>query len=746
MKPSLLLCWIFFCTSPFFAHGQSDYYWSDGEKIFLTTDASTMSVFFSEPQLLHGESNKEMPPIIAERKNAHSPARWAVLNTSGLESGELVSDTESIIRTLGYNPDNIRSAAYGRITDQQDLVWLTHNVTFRENEAFSAAAFMELLSAFPAASLKYTGGGLPYIESEDIATVLPIANRMYESGMFHYAQPSFRHIGRSNTTHAEQMIEGCNPSDPKFSDQMVLDNDGPNTSISTYNYPFWAPNKNGTDINVTDAWCITEGNASTVIAVFDEGVEAHKDLETAAGVSRVLNGYNTDPVYATNGGPVGDDEVHGMGISGIIAASHDGVGIAGIAPEVQILPVHAFQDSYDDLHRADGIMWAYKNGADIIVNAWTYQSCTYYASVVEEAIDSALTYGRGGLGTFVIFSAGYVDPGEASCVKFPANLSQVYTMGAMGTDRNSPDYAPTGPELDAVGISSVDSSHAFVATLDRMVLGNNCYTTPAAYLEYSDTAYTKYFGGTSTTAAEAAGIAALVLDIDSSLTATQIANILSSSTRDFGMSLDSLIFGAGVLDAHAAVLAAQSPVFPVAWSYLEGEALGDRIKLSWGTLSEIHADRFEVQRLGAEEEFVKLGEVSAAGTSQFPNDYQFFDLTPSIGENIYRLKQLDVDGAFTYSDHVEVEFSSTSIVSRPYPNPSNGSPIAVDMMSPSSQTISYKLTDLTGRMVADGQVEVLADSEKTLVLSAEDLAAGIYILRITDESGSALSTSELVVK
>lgn len=741
--PLLLAFPLLWSPSSLFA--QSEYYWSNGEKILLTPDYSTLSVYFAEPQMLSGLQARSSSAIIAERKNDRSPARWAVLNTAAFEAEGMVTSAAAI-RALGLDPASIESAEFGRMTHKQDLVWLTPNITYRENEHFSPQAFADLLSDYPQASQQVTGGGLPYIQVEDLDNVLPIANAMYESGMFHFAEPSFRHRGTSNTVHAENTIEGCNPSDPLFTDQMVIDNDGPNTAISTYNYPFWAPNAFGTDVNVSDAWCVSTGNSSTIVAVFDEGVEAHKDLETSGGASRVLPGYNTDPAYSTNGGPVGDFEVHGMGIAGIIAASHDGVGIAGIAPEVQILPIHAFQDVFDDLQRADGIMWAYKNGADIIVNAWTFQSCSYYSSVIEEAVDSALTHGRGGLGTFVIFSAGYIDPNEAYCVQFPANLTQVYTLGAMGTDRGYPDYAPTGPEIDAIGISSVDSSHSFVATLDRMVLGNNFLGTPAAYLEYTDTAYTKYFGGTSTTAAEAGGIAAMILDMDASLTATQIANILSSTTRDFGLTIDPTLYGAGVIDAHAAALAAQNPVFPVTWNYFDGNLLGNQVQLTWGTLSELNADRFEVERLVENQEYIKIGEVAAEGTSTDPMEYQFLDVNPVVGENIYRLKQVDVDGNFTYSDNVKVELGESITISEPYPNPVSGTMISLKVVSPTAESISCSLLDLAGRQISTQHTELHADAQVTLSISVEDLPAGIYLLEVTDEAGIKLSNHQVVVR
>lgn len=743
---TLLLLTLPFCLIPLHSQAQSEYYWCKGEKIYLTPDKSTMSVFFEVPQVLEGMNSRNVSTIIADRASDRSPARWAVLNTSTFETEGMASSPAAVVRALGMEPSVIQSAEFGRITHKQDLVWLTHNIAYRVNSNFDQQLFSEILSDYPTARLETTGGGLPYVAVQNIDNVLSVANAMYESGMFHYAEPSFRQKGNSNSQHGEADLAGCNPGDPIFSEQMVLDNDGPTSAISSWTYPFWAPNVNGMDVNATDAWCVTTGNSSTVVAIFDEGLEAHKDLEDGSGSSRVLPGYNTDPAYATSGAPVGFDHNHGMGVAGIVGASHDGVGVVGLAPEVQMLPVHAMQKIFDDLQRADGIMWAYKNGADILINAWTYNSCTHYSSAIEDAVDSALTYGRGGLGTFVIFSSGHVETGNTNCMQFPANLTQAFTAGAVGTDQGIPDYAPVGVELDVVGVSSTDSSYAFVATLDRMVGGYNHTGTPPAYLEYADTAYTRYYGGTSTTAAEAGGIAALVLAMDNTLTASEIANIITSTASDFGgVFTTPSLHGAGVMDAHAAVLAAQNPVFPVTWNYVEGKVVGENIQLNWGTLSESNADRFEVEKLFGSE-YATIGQVKAVGNTSSPSDYQFLDTDALIGDNIYRLKQVDQDGNSTYSSNVEVEMGESIWISEPYPNPATGSEISIDVFSPEVEQLSYKLIDLTGRVLVINSAELSAGNVMKLTLAVENLPAGMYVVEVSDQSGTKLSVNSVVLR
>jgi subtilisin family serine protease len=73
------------------------------------------------------------------------------------------------------------------------------------------------------------------------------------------------------------------------------------------------------------AWYISKGDDDVIVAVIDDGVMAHEDLPS----SRIVAGYD----YGNNNGAPGGNEAHGMAVSGIIAASHNSLGIAGLAPK-----------------------------------------------------------------------------------------------------------------------------------------------------------------------------------------------------------------------------------------------------------------------------------------------------------------------------------------------------------------------------------------------------------------------------
>ncbi|MEM7103708.1 MAG: LamG-like jellyroll fold domain-containing protein [Bacteroidota bacterium] len=110
-----------------------------------------------------------------------------------------------------------------------------------------------------------------------------------------------------------------------------------------------------------------------------------------------------------------------------------------------------------------------------------------------------------------------------------------------------------------------------------------------------------------------------------------------------------------------------SPVLPI--ELLEFKATEDNgnVKLDWVTENEINSRHFEIEHAPDAINFTNLGTIEAAGFSNQPLSYQFVDSQPKTGANYYRLKLVDQDGSFQYSN-VEVVVlrpSDTSITLKP---------------------------------------------------------------------------------
>ena len=112
---------------------------------------------------------------------------------------------------------------------------------------------------------------------------------------------------------------------------------------------------------------------------------------------------------------------------------------------------------------------------------------------------------------------------------------------------------------------------------------------------------------------------------------------------------------------------------PVELSAFNVSVKKNSAQLTWKTITEVNSYMFEVQRKSENAEWIKVGEVSAAGNSNSPKTYSFVDMKVSVGKSMYRLKMIDADGRNQYSNIVEaeIELPKEYTISQNYPNPFN---------------------------------------------------------------------------
>lgn len=137
---------------------------------------------------------------------------------------------------------------------------------------------------------------------------------------------------------------------------------------------------------------------------------------------------------------------------------------------------------------------------------------------------------------------------------------------------------------------------------------------------------------------------------------------------------------------------------------LDGQRASD---LRWVSSSEVNASHYEIERSEDGINFFNVGMVTAIGNSNWRQQYQFLDNTLPLTRNLtdiyyYRLKMVDLDGKFEYSEIRSVRFNlSNEIDLTFYPNPTT-SKLFVNMSTPNidgSQTVEAKITDKAGKLV-----------------------------------------------
>ncbi len=160
------------------------------------------------------------------------------------------------------------------------------------------------------------------------------------------------------------------------------------------------------------------------------------------------------------------------------------------------------------------------------------------------------------------------------------------------------------------------------------------------------------------------------------------------------------------------------------------------VTLSWITATEVNSQAYIIERK-SNSNWEAIGTVQAAGTSTEPREYVFTDKVGNAGNYSYRLKMVDFDGTFEYSNIVEVELGipASFQLSQNYPNPFNPS-TRINYSIPVDSKVSFELYDITGQKVATLLNTEVKAGYYTFDLSANNyrLASGVYIYRMTATS------------
>lgn len=166
-------------------------------------------------------------------------------------------------------------------------------------------------------------------------------------------------------------------------------------------------------------------------------------------------------------------------------------------------------------------------------------------------------------------------------------------------------------------------------------------------------------------------------------------------------------------------------VTPVELIFFSGEESNEGVVLNWATASEENFDYFEVQRAYQGTDFEILDEINGAGNSFTKKNYSFVDKYPELGHNYYRLKSVDLDGTYEYSEVILVRFTS-GIDSQISPNPSTGK-ISIKTNLQASDNLTFVITNHMGNIVYQGIL-----SEYNTQIDLSNLVKGVYIIRLSD--------------
>lgn len=326
------------------------------------------------------------------------------------------------------------------------------------------------------------------------------------------------------------------------------------TSTATTNDPLRDKQWGLDQIHAEAAWPTSTG-AGAVVAVVDTGVDLrHPDLAGQLVRGATFTGCKAGKRPCGNGdfrGPDGknDGDEHGTHVAGIVAAAtNNGIGVAGVAPNADVMPVKVLEagsGSYKDI--ADGVRWATNHGADVINLSLGGLPGTQLLPITGLATDlsKAIAYARAN-GVLTVAAAG--NSATPICSD-PAFTADVICVAA--TDRNELkawySELPNKPDLKAV---AAPGGAGLIACDDDVW---STVPTGTGSKACGQSAYDAY-AGTSMATPHVAGVAALLYAQGRGVNAVERALLTTSRQPVTGLrGVYSPVYGYGIVDAQAAV-------------------------------------------------------------------------------------------------------------------------------------------------------------------------------------------------
>ena len=191
--------------------------------------------------------------------------------------------------------------------------------------------------------------------------------------------------------------------------------------------------------------------------------------------------------------------------------------------------------------------------------------------------------------------------------------------------------------------------------------------------------------------------------------------------------------GITALSTFGAFGVGSNNALPISLLSFGGIKKSNSVLLNWRTAAEINSKEFQIERLDLNNKFAKIGTVKASGNSNRVLVYNFTDFDILVNQKVsfYRLKMVDLDGSYKYSNIIKISDENGPKVFTVFPNPSVGK-LNIESNNINLAASTYKITNIIGETVKTGNSAIEE-------IDVNNLAAGVYMITLVDSTNESVS-------
>jgi subtilisin family serine protease len=491
------------------------------------------------------------------------------------------------------------------------------------------------------------------------------------------------------------------------------------------------------------------------------------------GVDDDLNGYVDDFIgwdfAENNNDPLGGS--HGTSTAGIVCGDGTGGTQTGVAPRAKLINCRLSGESTSWL----AIQYSVAAGVDVITSSHSYK--WYFSPQPNYPMHRQMNDFE--LAAGVVHTNSTSNDGNT--VGVPFNIS---APGNTPPSWLHPDQTLIGGLSSVIGVGNVLASTDIIvssspwgpAAWEDFQINHPSYpfSMPTEYQDYpyetqpgsigllkpdvsapgnGTTSCTNgggysSFSGTSGATPHVCGTVALILGANPNLTPAEVSMIIQTTSVEKGDPGKDNRYGAGRIDAYEAYLLALAMI-PVELSSFTASASSNSVTLNWTTATETNNSGFSIERKTPKDErWIEVGFVPGYGTTTEIKNYSYTDENIKMGMYSYRLRQIDLDGTFEYTNSVEIEVYAPDefVLVQNYPNPFNPS-TTIEFSVPEISNVNISVYSVIGEMVATVVNNTFNAGYHKVNFSAVNLPSGTYIytLKATGENGVFVETKKMLL-